>query len=101
MRCSSVCDKCPLNNNGEGVDIDFRVGESKTVKCVKEISNESIRFIDYYTHFKNGLYLVSGGLLEQPSVYIQAMRIIADTVSGLEREETKRKVKTNGKKKRN
>jgi len=40
------------------------------------ISDLSSRYMRLYHHYKNGLLPISGGLLDQSSMYLEAMEII-------------------------
>lgn len=38
------------------------------------------QMLSFYEHYKNGHLAVAGGVLEQPSVYLDAMRVIGTAV---------------------
>lgn len=42
------------------------------------ITKRSLMLIDLYPHYKRGNLLRSGGVLEQPHVYLQSMNLIAE-----------------------
>lgn len=50
--------------------------------CLKPmISDDSHTFIRLYSHYKNQLLPLGGGLLEQPNVFIQAMEAIESLIN--------------------
>jgi len=50
------------------------------------INGFSDQMIGLYWHYKNGLLPFSGGVMEQPSVYLEAMRIIDSAYSRIQAE---------------
>jgi hypothetical protein len=59
---------------------------------VDERSGELCRM---YRHYKNGVLAFSGGLLEQPNVYVKAMAIIDERTSRIELEALRERAKHN------
>ncbi len=56
-------------------------GVIKTNKCPRRmISDDSSAWIALYGHYKAGHLAYSGGVLEQPAIYLEAMRLIDATV---------------------
>jgi hypothetical protein len=41
------------------------------------ITYETGQWLDWYTHYRNGLLPVAGGLLDQTALYIQAMTLLS------------------------
>jgi hypothetical protein len=45
--------------------------------CLRRlIQPRSRQFLDLYSHYKNGILPLAGGLLDQPACYIRAMSTI-------------------------
>ncbi|WP_144395668.1 hypothetical protein [Pleionea sediminis] len=40
------------------------------------VSNRSVQFLNLFNHYKHHHLLISGGIAEQPNVYLTAMQII-------------------------
>lgn len=51
------------------------IGEFNTC-LLPMVSDESLFYIRMYKHYKNGILIKSGGLLEQPHCYLKAMELI-------------------------
>lgn len=52
--------------------------------------------IDFYSHYKKGVLLMGGGLLDQPNVYLEAMNVIQSTISSNEAKNADKRGKTYG-----
>lgn len=59
---------------------------------VDERSGEYCRM---YRHYKNGVLAYSGGLLEQPNVYVRAMGIIDERTAQIELERIREAMRKN------
>jgi len=58
------------------------------------INPDHIKYLQLYALFKDGFLLEAGGVMHQPAIYIQAMRIIDSEVNKIherEREAAKKK----------
>lgn len=62
--------------------------ESKTC-FLPMITPFSSRMLNLYGHYKNSVFPLSGGLLEQPNLYLRAMELIDSTMNKLSREKTR------------
>lgn len=55
----------------------------KSPICLRRLINQrSLYFLDLHRHYLNGVLPVSGGLLDQPYIYLRAMTIIEEWSSG-------------------
>ena len=48
---------------------------------VKFVTNDAVQILAMYDHYKNGFLPISGGLLEQSNVFLQAMSFIPFALS--------------------
>ncbi len=52
-------------------------GVITTSACLRYmVTEKSLYYVTLYRHYKNGVLLVSGGLLDQPNKYTEAMDLI-------------------------
>lgn len=50
--------------------------------CFKpQITADTYRITKLYNHYKNGVLLYGGGLLEQPAAYLEAMELIETLIN--------------------
>jgi len=64
--------------------------ENPHVCPVPLISPLSYKLLSLYKHYDKQLLPFSGGVLDQPNIYIEAMEIIGDTLAEIAREKAKR-----------
>lgn len=53
------------------------------------ITDFSTQMIGLYWHYKNGLLPVAGGILDQPDIYLNAMRVIDSAYNRIQLERQK------------
>lgn len=56
-------------------------GVIKTRHCPRRmVTPDSAAWIDLFSHYKAGHLAIAGGVLDQPQAYLEAMRLIGNTV---------------------
>lgn len=56
-------------------------GVGEFTRCpLRNMSRYAHTMLEYHVHYKNGVMLVAGGLLDQPARYIQAMLSVDSAV---------------------
>lgn len=77
------CDSCSCVDGDAGFPRWERPGVlEQTSKCpAKMVTGDSREWLSLYSHYKAGFMALTGGVMCQPNAYLEAMRIIDQTVN--------------------
>jgi len=72
----------------------FQFGDRKFYKCpILEINPNLFQYLNLYLHYRNGYLLTTGGIIDQPYHYVQAMEIIHSEILKIENEKIEKEKK--------
>ena len=88
-----ACSSCPFQKDCDGSKgwAKFKIDDVIMHKCpLPLITNMSARLIAQWPHYNQGYLPVTGGILEQTAVYVQAMALIGSEVNKHQQEQAEK-----------